>query len=72
MDHGEADASLPSSKIPNECRNQDIPSAARAKSRRILDACEKVPDIEALVQLATSTDGLINDEVRRKACTFAR
>ncbi|KAL8716535.1 MAG: hypothetical protein Q9225_006140 [Loekoesia sp. 1 TL-2023] len=62
-----ADASLPSSKIPNECHNQDIPPAARAKSRRILDACREVPDIEALVQYATSTDGLINDEVRRKA-----
>ncbi|KAL8670068.1 MAG: hypothetical protein Q9168_005373 [Polycauliona sp. 1 TL-2023] len=43
------------------------PVAAR-KSDHILATCgDNTPDIGALVQFATSADGLVNDEVRRQA-----
>ncbi|KAL8725722.1 MAG: hypothetical protein Q9166_007172 [cf. Caloplaca sp. 2 TL-2023] len=46
---------------------QNMSPAAGLKCDCILDVCGEHPDIELLTQLATSTDGLINDEVRRKA-----
>ena len=36
----------------------------------ILAACEDPHDLDLLIRLATSTGGLINDEVRRVACKF--
>lgn len=45
---------------------------AGLKSDCILNSCGETPDIAALVHLATSTGGLVNDEVRRQACTFAK
>ena len=39
----------------------------------ILAACEDPHDLDLLIRLATSTGGLINDEVRKVACkSFAR
>lgn len=38
------------------------------KVDRILAACEDPHDLDHLIRLATSTDGLINDEVRKVAC----
>ena len=35
---------------------------------QILAACHKPPDLHLLIKLATSTRGLINDEVRKIAC----
>ena len=35
---------------------------------RILAACEDPPDLDLLINLATSTGGLIKDEVRKVAC----
>ena len=35
---------------------------------QILAACQKPPDLHLLIKLATSTGGLINDEVRKIAC----
>lgn len=35
---------------------------------RILAACEDPHDLDLLIKLATSTGGLINDEVRKVAC----
>lgn len=35
---------------------------------RILAACEEPYDLDLLIGLATSTDGLINDQVRKVAC----
>lgn len=43
---------------------------ASIKTDRILAACEEPVEVDALILLATSTEGLVNDEVRRKACTF--
>lgn len=45
---------------------------AGPKADCILNSCGEKPDIAALVHFATSTDGLVNDEVRRKVCTFAK
>ncbi|KAL8829097.1 MAG: hypothetical protein Q9170_006315 [Blastenia crenularia] len=67
MDPKEGGTSLPASGISREDKLQDGSSAADAKVKRILDACGEVPDIEALVELATSIHGLVNDEVRRLA-----
>ncbi|KAL9026566.1 MAG: hypothetical protein Q9196_004788, partial [Gyalolechia fulgens] len=61
MDRNGAKTSLPGS------RNQDISPAAQAKTKRILDSCGPISNIDALVQAATSSDGLVKDEVRRKA-----
>ena len=35
---------------------------------QILAACQKPPDLHLLIKLATSPNGLINDEVRKIAC----
>lgn len=35
---------------------------------RILAACEEPHDLDLLIRLASSTGGLINDEVRKAAC----
>ncbi|KAL9000430.1 MAG: hypothetical protein Q9169_000947 [Polycauliona sp. 2 TL-2023] len=49
----------------------EMPPVAGLKANRILDSCGRKsgdnPDIAALVHFATSTDGLVNDEVRRQA-----
>ena len=43
-------------------------SEASGKVNRILAACNESKDLETLASLATSTGGLVDDEVRRKAC----
>lgn len=45
---------------------------ARVKVNRLLAACAEGQDPSILVALATSAGGLIDDEVRRKACTWNR
>jgi len=42
------------------------------KVDRVLAACKATPDWNSIVALATSTGGLVNDEVRRVACTSVR
>lgn len=69
MDHTEARTPPPGSQSLEVHRRSTSP-ATPAKIDRIRKACEEDPDVEALIQLATSKDGLIDDEVRRKACTF--
>ena len=49
---------------------EELSAVARLKSDHILDSCGEEPDIGALVRFATSPEGLVNDEVRRKVCTF--
>ncbi|KAL8859261.1 MAG: hypothetical protein Q9178_004199 [Gyalolechia marmorata] len=67
MDHNEA-ANDHSATIGTAIRNEkDMSSAARIKSCSIQNVCGEEPDIGALVQFATSPNGFINDEVRRKA-----
>ncbi|KAL8726237.1 MAG: hypothetical protein Q9181_006130 [Wetmoreana brouardii] len=58
---------LPDSDDPARSHMGDSSPAARAKIDRILNACGEVPDLQALVQFATSKDGLVHDQVRRKA-----
>ncbi len=55
--------------IPDEAEMSPV---AGLKADCILNSCGEKPDIAALVHFATSTDGLVNDEVRRKVCTFAK
>ena len=47
-----------------------VPSETKLsyKVNLILAACEESDDLDLLVRLATSTGGLINDEVRKVAC----
>ncbi|KAI4264684.1 MAG: hypothetical protein L6R42_000201 [Xanthoria sp. 1 TBL-2021] len=45
----------------------EILPVAGLKSACILNSCGEKPDIAALVHFATSTGGLVNDEVRRQA-----
>ncbi len=42
----------------------------RDKITRIITACTETQDIDQLVALSTATGGLVNDEVRRVACTL--
>ncbi|KAL8988179.1 MAG: hypothetical protein Q9177_002707 [Variospora cf. flavescens] len=67
MDH--TNKSFPPSRSATlkDVEGQSLSPAARAKVDRILNACQERPDIEALVQLASSEHGLVHDEVRRKA-----
>ncbi len=67
MDHTETRSPLPASETPEAHTSPAI----RAKIDRIRKACEEGPDVEALIDLATSKDGLVDDEVRRKACMCA-
>ena len=41
--------------------------AALQKADQILEAC-KEGDVDAVVEFAVTEGGLVNDEVRRKAC----
>ncbi|KAL9625932.1 MAG: hypothetical protein Q9204_007720 [Flavoplaca sp. TL-2023a] len=45
---------------------EKLSALARLKSDHILDSCGEEPDIGALVRFATSPEGLVNDQVRRK------
>lgn len=44
-------------------------NGAQQKAKSIQDACERI-DFKALVELATSTGGLLTDELRRRACAY--
>lgn len=49
---------------------QDYPSSIdEQKKNDILEACN-ARDIDALVRLATSSGGLLEDDVRRVACKY--
>lgn len=39
---------------------------------RVVNACEDPHDLNSLIRLATAPGGLINDELRKVACTFGR
>lgn len=69
MDRAEAKICPSRSEMCEKRRARSISPAARSKIDRIWKACEDGPEIEALVHLATAKDGLVNDEVRQKACT---
>lgn len=70
MDHTQARTPSPASETSETHRRSTSP-VIRAKIDRIRKACEEGPDVEALIDLATSKDGLVDDEVRRKVCMFA-
>ncbi|KAL8761485.1 MAG: hypothetical protein Q9184_002395 [Pyrenodesmia sp. 2 TL-2023] len=66
MDHIGARTPPPGSQS-SEGHQRSTSPASPAKIDRIRKACKEDPDVEALILLATSKDGLIDDEVRRKA-----
>lgn len=53
----------------SETNTADIPERDSEKTATILEAC-RWKDLESLRKLATSDGGLLNDELRRKACKF--
>ncbi|KAL8660325.1 MAG: hypothetical protein Q9202_006667 [Teloschistes flavicans] len=60
-------SSLDGSDNPAESHQRTSAPAATTKVDRILKVCGENPDLEALVQLATSGEGLVNDQVRQRA-----
>lgn len=58
------------SDLPYEgWRGKRLSPAGCTKVSRILAACKEARDGDHLGTLATSKDGLVDDEVRRVACT---
>ena len=47
-----------------------LSSAPLDKVLKILDVCDGGHGLDELIALSTSMDGLVDDEVRRRACTF--
>lgn len=52
--------------------SRELPLAERSKVKQILAACKEPCDVDLLVSLASTTGGLVDDEVRRVACMFIR
>ena len=63
------DGSTSAVATSQECQDRD-PRETRLSNEvnRILAACEEPQDLDLLISLATSTGGLIKDEVRKVAC----
>lgn len=63
------DGSTPAVGTSKECQDKD-PGEIKLSDEvnSILAACEEPQDLDLLIRLATSTGGLINDEVRKVAC----
>lgn len=57
-------------KIEASETTRETPEAQSTKTLAILEACQW-NDVDELRKLATSDGGLLNDELRRKACKFA-
>ena len=53
---------------PERQGNIATTDARQHKSTSILDACRN-ENVDSLIAYATAEHGLVNDEVRRKACT---
>ena len=63
------DSSTSALGIPKEFQDRDHEKTKLSHEvDRILAACEYPPNLDLLIGLATSTGGLINDEVRKVAC----
>lgn len=55
---------------PSESSAMQVSSnGTQQKVKAIEDACKRL-DFDALVELATSTGGLLTDELRRRACGY--
>lgn len=51
-------------------QEKDLPSQEEQnKVNRIIDACTVNRNLDELIALSTSTGGLINDQIRKSACT---
>ena len=55
----------------DETHEKDYPSEEGPdKTTQIIYACTETQDVDQLIALSTATGGLLNDEVRRVACTL--
>ena len=55
----------------DNAHEQDHPSEnGHDKITQIINACTKTQDVDQLIALSTATGGLVNDDVRRVACTL--
>ncbi len=52
-------------------RGRELSSTECGKVKQILAACNESGDLEPLIALASTTNGLIDDEVRKKACMLS-
>ncbi|KAI4110041.1 MAG: hypothetical protein L6R37_000174 [Teloschistes peruensis] len=52
---------------PVKSHERNSAPAPPTKVDQISNVCGEIPDLEALAQLATSRDGLVNDQVRQRA-----
>ena len=64
-------ATSQSDPIPQQLVQPSLTLFERNKAAAILQAC-RIHDLEALISLATSESGLVEDEVRQTACTCCR
>ena len=70
---GVSTKSLSSGNAPNsntfrQWQGKSLSPAEYEKAINIVNVCHEDQDIEILIALASSQYGLVNDEVRRKAC----
>ena len=49
-------------------RQRGVSETREEKAVKILAACEGNGNLERLIQLSTSRDGLLNDKLRQNAC----
>jgi hypothetical protein len=61
------DASPQKDALPDNEGDPEKLEEARQKEKDIAQSCKK-GDIRALIELATSPDGLVADELRKEAC----
>ena len=51
-------------------KGRPLSSLERQKVVKLLSLCDGDQNIDKLIGLCSSKDGLVNDEVRKKACTL--
>lgn len=64
-----ADSSRNPSRASSHSTKMKEPQDHTEKELKIMEAC-KWKDLESIRDLATSTDGLVSDDIRRQACTL--
>lgn len=55
-------------QLYRDWRGRELTSTECGKIKQILAACKESGDLDPLVVLASTTNGLIDDEVRKTAC----
>ena len=68
MDYEDEPASAGNSAVPRDSLTFKTQQEKVDKANSILDACKSPGNLDNLIVLATSSNGLIDDKVRRVAC----